>query len=150
MQDWHAKALKEFSELEPEINRNQGSPVGLWADLFCTLRMAYHDRPADENLIGRIYDDSAWCLERPETENVESDLSSAAAVALLENIPLDCAVSGDLYRWMSVGFESFSGITCPKKHSISSALTFSAKHRSTRDYRDSEELASASSRAALQ
>jgi hypothetical protein len=46
-------------------------------------------------------------VSRSPTEGVQTDLSSAAAVGLIEDIPLVRKVSEDLYRWMSI--ESFEG-----------------------------------------
>ena len=107
MEDWQAKALECFPELEYAINRNQGGPLGLWADLHYALTTAYENRPVNDDLIGRIYDYAAWCFRQPKAEAAETDLSSAAAVGLIESLPLDHAVSEDLYRWLSM--ETFEG-----------------------------------------
>jgi hypothetical protein len=75
--------------------------------LFSLLSRAYEGQPFNDDLIGRIYDYAAWCFAQPQRENAENDLSSATAVGLIEDIPLDRKVSEDLYRWMSI--ESFEG-----------------------------------------
>ena len=107
MEDWRAKAQESFPELEYEINRNQGGPAGLWNDLHYALTTAYENHPVNDDLIGRIYDYAAWCFQQPETADAETHLSSAAAVGLIESLPLDQAVSEDLYRWLSM--ETFAG-----------------------------------------
>jgi hypothetical protein len=81
--------------------------MALWIDVFYLLHMAYEEQPVNDNLIGRIYDYAAWCFEQPDANSTETDLSSAAAFGLIEDIPLDKRAMDDLYRWMSV--ESFPG-----------------------------------------
>ena len=49
--------------------------------------------------------------------DVETDKSSAAAVGLIENIPLCEAVSQDLYRWLSM--EAFEGLEKLFKYDLS-------------------------------
>jgi hypothetical protein len=105
--DWQAKALHSFPELEYEINRNQSGPSGVWTDLYCALVKAYEEQPINEDLIARIYDYAAWCFRQPQTEDIETDLSSATAVGFIENLPLDHRVSADLFRWLSA--ETFEG-----------------------------------------
>jgi hypothetical protein len=78
MEDWRSKALTNFPELEFEITRNQGGPIGLWTDLRLSLVGAYQ----------AIYDFAAWCFRQPETGEVETDLSNAAAVGFIESLPL--------------------------------------------------------------
>ena len=110
MEDWRIRALERLPELEDEINGNQGGPMGFLSDLFFALTTAYEQNPVNDDLIGRIYDYAAWCFQQPDTGNAETDLSSAAAVGLIEDLPLSKAVSADLYRWLSIetfeGFES--------------------------------------------
>lgn len=110
--EWLPKALGMFPELQGELflHHNQDSPSALWIDLFSLLHFAYTEDPQNDDLIGRIYSYAAWCFEQPDTENAETDLSSATAIGLIETIPLDQKISDDLYRWMTVeafdGFES--------------------------------------------
>lgn len=81
--------------------------MGLWIELYQTLLRVYEEQPVDDERIGRIYDYAAWCFEQPGTGSAETDPSSAVAVSLVENIPLDKTISEDLYRWISV--DSFNG-----------------------------------------
>jgi hypothetical protein len=116
VEDWQAKALEYFPELEYEINRNQGGATGLWGDSTMLSRVPIGNiRP--EGLIRRIYDYAAWCFQQPTTGNAETDLSSATAVGLIESPPLDQQVSEDLYRWLSV--ETFDGCESLFRHHLS-------------------------------
>jgi hypothetical protein len=117
MEDWRSKALTNFPELEFEITRNQGGPIGFWTDLHLALAGAYQTTPINDELIGRIYDFAAWCFRQPETGEVETDLSNAAAVGFIESLPLDQRVSDDLYRWLSV--ETFEGCESLFRHHLS-------------------------------
>jgi hypothetical protein len=107
MDNWRSKALKSFPELESQITRNQGGPLGLWSDLYAALTAAYRQTPINESLIRRVYEYAGWCFRQPEGGGVDGDLSNATAVGLIENLPLDQRVSDDLHRWMSV--ETFEG-----------------------------------------
>jgi hypothetical protein len=100
MEDWRAKALESFPALEYEINRNQGGPAGPWNDPHYALT-TYENHPLNEDLIGGIYDYAAWCFRQPETADSET-LSRAIVVGLIESLPVDQAVSEDLYRWLSI------------------------------------------------
>lgn len=81
--------------------------MALWSDLYLKLENAYREQPINENLIGRIYDYAAWCLQQPQTKDRESDLPDAVAIGFIEDLPRDRRVAGDLYRWLSV--ETFEG-----------------------------------------
>jgi|SRR5271154_529445 len=107
MENWQAKAREYFPEFQTEIDGNSLGPSGVWIDLYTALTGAYETHPVNDNLIERIFDYAAWCFEQPETNDIDSDLSSAVAVALIENIPLSRSVSDDLHRWMAV--ETFEG-----------------------------------------
>jgi hypothetical protein len=107
LENWQAKALESFPDLKEVINRNQFGPSGLWNDLYLALVSAYEEQPINEDLIGRIYDYAFWCFNQPQTADAQTDLSSAASVGLMENLPLDKRVSEDLYRWLSV--DTFEG-----------------------------------------
>src|SRR5271154_3454080 len=102
MENWQARALRSFPELEYQITRNEGGPLGLWSDLYSALISAYEETRINEDLIRRVYEYAAWCFRQPEGRGLEGDLPNATAVGLIENLPLDQRVSGDLYRWMSV------------------------------------------------
>ena len=109
MEDWLTKARELFPELQGWIFQGHfyNSPGDIWIDLFSLLSSAYETHPLNDDLIGRIYDYAAWCFAQSQTVDIETDLSSATAVGLIEDIPLDPKISQDLYRWMSV--ESFQG-----------------------------------------
>lgn len=109
MEDWYAKAQTLFPELQGFLfeNHDRENPMGLWVDLFYMLHSAYEEVPANDDLIGRIYDYAAWSFEQPEREDAEYDLSDATAIGLIESIPLDKKAAQDLYRWMSP--KSFDG-----------------------------------------
>lgn len=112
MEDWRAKALQYFPDLQ-EMIQNQASPMGLWIDLSFVLETTYEER------IRNVYDYAAWCFAQPQTEDVETDLSSAVAVCFVENIPLNHFTSEDLHRWMSV--ESFEGFENLFRYHLSAA-----------------------------
>ena len=118
MEDWRAKALLYFPDLQ-ELIHNQFSPMGLWIELWFVLEIAYEEQPIDEKRIRSVYDYAAWCFAQPQTEDVETDLSSAVAVCLIENIPLNRSISEDLHRWMSV--QSFEGFENLFRYHLSSA-----------------------------
>jgi hypothetical protein len=107
MDEWQSKALKTFPELQNQITRDQGGLHGLWADLFSAMVAAYRATPVNDDFIRRLYEYAAWCIRQPQTGDAETDLSNATAVGLLENLPLDQQVFGDLHRWLSV--ETFEG-----------------------------------------
>src|SRR5215831_13775467 len=101
MENWLIKANELFPELKEEIDQDQSEPLGLWNDLFIRLVRGYETKPINEDLIRRIYDYADWCFNRQQTGNLQTDLSNAVAIGLMENLPLCKAVSEDLYRWLS-------------------------------------------------
>ena len=109
MEEWRAKAAECFPEFR-EIVDEARDPICLWIDLFMCLCNAYDLTPPNDDMIRRIYDFADWCFRQPETDSVETDLSSAVVVSLIESIPLDQRVAADLHRWFSIedikGFES--------------------------------------------
>jgi hypothetical protein len=108
LEDWLAKALECFPELESDFGLIQDlSPMSVWIELGLALGEAYAAQPINEDMIGRIYDYAAWCLAQPQTEDALTDLPTAVAVCLIEHLPLNKRVAEDLHRWMSV--ESFKG-----------------------------------------
>jgi hypothetical protein len=107
VEGWQTRALKLFPELHNKISENTSGPASLWIDLFNALVDAYEQEPVDDDLIGRIYDYASWSFQQPDTGDVKTDLPSAAALGLIESLPLDQNVSQDLYRWLSS--ESFDG-----------------------------------------
>jgi len=133
LEHWLAKALECFPELEEEINRSQGGPLGLWGNLYDELEKAYEAQPINEDLIARIYGYAAWCFRQPETGEIETDLSDAAAVGLVESIPLNKRVSDDLYRWMSQetfdGFENLFRYHLSDQEYARFSLDFSGKRK---------------------
>jgi hypothetical protein len=107
---WLEKAVEYLPELEDLITREQllPGPTSLWTDLYSELVAAYDVSPINEDRIRRIYDFAVWCLAQPNTADIETDVSSATAVAFIENLPLDQRISKDLHRWMSLG--TFQGL----------------------------------------
>ncbi len=107
MENWRAKAVEAFPELQAVIQEQSGI-VALWIELYCLLQAAYEEHPVNDTFIGEVYDYAAWCVNQPQDQGASSeDPSSAAAVCLIENIPLNKKVSDDSYRWLSV--ETFRG-----------------------------------------
>jgi hypothetical protein len=125
MEDWRSKALTSFPELEDEITRNQGGPIGLWTDLHFALTAAYRAAPINDDLIRRIYDFAVWCFRQPKTGDAETDLSSAAAVGFIESLPLDQRVSDDLDA------KACFVITCPKRSTASCTATLFGTRRAS-------------------
>jgi hypothetical protein len=105
LEDWRVKALEYFPD-QRELIEQESGPMGLWIELHYLFVTAY-DEPIDLERIAKVYDYAAWCFEQPDTGDADNDPSSAAAVAFIENIPLDKRVSDDLCRWMSA--QTFSG-----------------------------------------
>src|ERR1700722_2361881 len=107
MEDWRAKALESFPELQDMIEKQSGI-VALWIELYSLLQATYEEQPVNDTLIGKIYDYASWCINQPQDQGTDpEDPSSAAAVGLIENISLNKQVSDDSYRWLSV--ETFLG-----------------------------------------
>ena len=107
MENWRAKALKDFPALQDMIEEQSGV-IALWIELYNLLETAYEQQPVNDKLIANIYDYAAWCINQPQDPDAGiEDPSSAAAVGLIESIPLNKHVSEDLYRWFSV--EAFDG-----------------------------------------
>jgi hypothetical protein len=107
MENWRAKALEQFPELQDLIEEQSGI-VALWIELYDALEAAYEEQPLNDELIGKVYDYAAWCVSQPQDQGADvEDPSSAAAVGLIESIPLDKKISDDLYRWFSI--ETFEG-----------------------------------------
>jgi hypothetical protein len=111
MENWRAKALQEFPELQEMIEEKSGI-IALWIELYNLLEAAYEEQPFNDELIGKVYDYGAWCINQPQDPDAGiEDPSSAAAVGLIEDIPLNKHISEDLYRWLSVeAFEGFENL----------------------------------------
>jgi hypothetical protein len=109
LENWLVKAQELFPELQGFLfaDHCHDTPVALWIDLDYLLHTAYEEQPVNDDLIGRIYDYASWCLEQPETEGSETDLSGNVAFCLIDSIAFEKHASDDLYRWMSS--ESFDG-----------------------------------------
>jgi hypothetical protein len=105
-----------FPELKKDIAQNPG-PLDLRDDLYIRLERGYEAKPINEDLVRRIYDSAAWCFRQPQTNDIKTDLSNAAAVGLMENLPLDKPVSEDSYRWLSL--ETFRGCERLFRHHLS-------------------------------
>jgi len=109
MEYWLSKAVEYLPELEDLITEPHPMPgaMGLWIEIYLKLVDAYDEVPINDDLIRRIYDFADWCLKQPGTSDLETDLSSAVAIAFIEDLPLDKRITEDLHRWMSI--ESFKG-----------------------------------------
>ncbi len=109
MEHWITKAIECLPELEDLITEPQRitRPMSLWIEIHLKLIDAYDVVPINEDLIRRIYDFADWCLKQPSTSDVETDVSTAVAIAFIEDLPLDKRISDDLHRWMSI--ETFKG-----------------------------------------
>ncbi len=81
--------------------------MALWVEISSKLEKTYGTEPRHDDFIRRIYEFAFWCLEQPQTNSAETDLSNAVAIAFLENVPLNLRTATDLHRWLSV--EDFDG-----------------------------------------
>jgi len=106
---WLEKAAECLPGLEDLLTAEQAipGPMALWIELHLELVKAYEASPPYQDLIRGIYDYAAWCLAQPHTDDANTDLPTAVAVAFIEHLPLDRSVAQDLHRWMSL--ESFKG-----------------------------------------
>jgi hypothetical protein len=100
-------AMKTFPDLQGKIEEASG-PIALWIDLNNELVSAYDQQTPDDERIRKIYAYADWCIDQPQSDDPSlDDVSSAAAVGLIEDIPMDERISNDLHRWMSA--ETFEG-----------------------------------------
>ena len=81
----------------------------LWTEISLRLADTYESATPDADFISRIYKFAFWCLAQPPADSADSDLSTAVAVAFIEDIPLHPRVAADLHRWLST--EDFDGFT---------------------------------------
>jgi hypothetical protein len=72
------------------------SPMALWIELSFKLENVCEQRDPNSDLVARIYKFAFWCLEQAQTDSPQNDLSTAVAVAFIENIPLNPKTSPDL------------------------------------------------------
>ena len=122
MQNWRAKVIELFPDVpdvEEVVTEPSSTFFDLWLELYFALVDCYQENPADEDLIGRIYDFASWCLARPRADDAETDISAATAVGFIEHLPLDKQVLGDLHRWVSV--ETFQGCESLFRYHLSDA-----------------------------
>ena len=106
MESWRTKAIEFFPELR-DLVQKQATPLTLWTELYLVLVRFYDEGPIDDDQIRKVYAYARWCLVQPNTESVETDASSAAAVGFVESIPLNRRICEDLHRWVSA--ETFDG-----------------------------------------
>jgi hypothetical protein len=99
-----AEFLPEFTEQSTSAE----SPMALWIEISFELEKAYEAKTASEDFVGRIYRFAFWCFNQPQTDSAESDLSTAVAVAFIENIALNSKTAADLHNHLSI--EEFDGI----------------------------------------
>jgi hypothetical protein len=106
MDFWREKAAEFLPEFIEQITSAE-SPMALWIEISFELEKAYEAETANEDLVSRIYRYAFWCLDQPQTDSAESDLSTAVAVAFIENIPLNPKTAADLHNHLSI--EEFDG-----------------------------------------
>jgi hypothetical protein len=108
--DWRERAIELFpdiptiADLITDVNF---SPLTVWNEFYLALLYCYDEQPINDARIRRIYEFAEWCIDQPGTEDTETDVSNAVAVAFIENLPLDDRVWEDLHRWFSL--ERFNG-----------------------------------------
>lgn len=105
---WREKAAEFLPEMLDEITSVE-SPMALWIELSLRLEDACDQNKPDNDLIARIYRFAFWCLEQPQTDSAQDDLSTAVAVAFIEDIPLNPKSSADLHRRLTL--EEFDGLS---------------------------------------
>lgn len=105
---WREKAAEFLPEMLDEITSVE-SPMALWIELSLRLEDACDQNKPDNDLIARIYRFAFWCLEQPRTDSAQNDLSTAVAVAFIEDIPLNPKSSADLHRRLTL--EEFDGLS---------------------------------------
>jgi hypothetical protein len=110
MENWRTRAIEVFRDvlpIEELVTDPFAEAPAIWTELYVILVQCYDEQPPNESLIARIYDFAWWCLDQPNTDNVNTDISNTAAVGLIEHLPLNRKILGDLHRWMTI--ETFRG-----------------------------------------
>ncbi len=100
MANWREKAEQMFPELAQGV-REAETPYLLWSELFDAFECAYGP-PRNESLIKRVYAYADWCIDLPQGETAEDDLSTCVAVSFYEHIPQHPDTRADMPRWFSL------------------------------------------------
>jgi hypothetical protein len=82
MSVWRREAVSRLPELRTLVER-AGSPMALWVDLAIPFEDAFG--AGDDDLVRRIFDYAAWCLDTASRE--PTDASTAAWCAFYEDLP---------------------------------------------------------------
>ena len=98
MQPWKQKAEEMFPELDSRFEEAD-TPYLLWFELREAFERAYEQAPRGESLIRRIYQYSDWCVDQPQGQTAEDDLTTCVAVCFYEHIPQHPAAREDMPRW---------------------------------------------------
>jgi hypothetical protein len=120
VEDWRTKAVEFFPGLPDFAEVLTGPYSGihdLASDLYLPLLDSYDEQPVNDDRIRRNYEFAACCIDQPQSEDVETDLSRAVAVGFIESFPLDRRVTEDLHRWLSV--ETFRGFEALFRYHLS-------------------------------
>jgi hypothetical protein len=99
---WRQVGIEKIPRCQ-RIFEEADSAMRLWIDLWFPLVDA-HRSPADEELIGQIYDYASWCWK----ESRNYDTRTAVACAFYEHLPLEPSVRRQVGKWLSA--EEFDGL----------------------------------------
>lgn len=98
---WRAEAYKRFQEFVRLFNECKcDTPYLLWFQLRDVFHEAY-EAPKNTDLIQRIYDYAWWCIDQPQEENLEDDLTTCISVAFFEHISQTEAALEDMPNWFT-------------------------------------------------
>ena len=75
------------------------TPCLLWFELREAFVRAYEQSSRNESLIKRIYQYSDWCVDQPQGQTAEDDLTTCVAVCFYEHIPQHPTAREDMPRW---------------------------------------------------
>jgi hypothetical protein len=97
--EWRSEALSRFPELRERAD-GLDTPYMVWIELQTLFERAYQE-PRNEDLIERIYDYSAWCVDQPGGKTATDDLGTCVCVCFYEHIPTCEEAVKDMPRWWS-------------------------------------------------
>ena len=117
MPPWREKAEQMFPELAAAV-REAETPYTLWSELCDAFDSAYGP-PRDESLVERIYRYADWCIDQPQGETADDDLTTCVAVSFYEHIPEHPEARADMPRWFSL--EDFLGMEKLFRYHLSDA-----------------------------
>jgi hypothetical protein len=75
---WRSEALSRFPELRERADELD-TPYMVWIELQTLFERAYQE-PRNEDLIERIYDYAAWCVDQPGGKTATDDLGTCVCV----------------------------------------------------------------------